>query len=133
MMKRVIVDTNVFIAAAFNRRSSSAKIIQAIRDGALQLIWDEKTKAEARKLLDQIPRTKWEDFAGLFQETNKHVTKVPPEAFAHTIKDPDDRKFAALAQDSGAMIVTNDDDLLGTKDETALSVVTPREFVADYL
>jgi putative PIN family toxin of toxin-antitoxin system len=132
-MKSIIVDTNIFIAASFNHRSSSAMIIDSIKQGAVELIWDEKTKAETKKLLDQIPRTRWEDFAGLFKETNKHDTNIPSETFAHSIKDPDDRKFAALAKDSGATIITNDDHLLGTKGETGLAVVTPREYTSNYL
>jgi putative PIN family toxin of toxin-antitoxin system len=132
-MVKVILDTNVFIAAAFNRRSASARIIEALRSGSLQLVWDERTKAETKKLLNRIPRTKWEDFEKLFSDGGRHNTKISPESFADTIDDPDDRKFAALAKDSGAVIVTNDHHLLSAKDAAGLDVMTPGDFVNKFL
>ncbi|MDB5161179.1 MAG: putative toxin-antitoxin system toxin component, family [Candidatus Saccharibacteria bacterium] len=131
-MKPVILDTNVFIAAAFNPRSSSAKIIQAIRDGSLSLVWDESIKSEIKKMLTQIPHTSWGDFSSLFQEANKHNTKTSPDHFV-AIEDPDDRKFAALAKDTGATLVTNDVHLLGTKSQTGLDVISPNDFAKESL
>jgi predicted nucleic acid-binding protein len=130
---RVIIDTNVFIAAAFNPRSSAAAVIQAVRDGRLQLVWDDRTRAETRRLLEQIPRLRWPDAATLFADSGRHDTRTSPTAFARSIPDPDDRKFAALAQDTGAPIVTNDDDLLGTRAATSLSVLTPKQFAQAHL
>ncbi|MDB5186154.1 MAG: hypothetical protein JWL85_677 [Candidatus Saccharibacteria bacterium] len=134
-MKPVVIDTNVFIAAAFNPHSSAAQVIEAAQEGTLKIVWDEKTKHETQKLVTQIPMTrkKWPKFEKLFQGSVKHHTKIAPEAFKDTVKDRDDRKFAALAKDTGAIIVTNDDDLLGTKNQTGLTVMTPGEFVRTYL
>jgi putative PIN family toxin of toxin-antitoxin system len=133
-MQQVILDTNVFIAAAFNPRSSSARIIELAKEGKLQVVWDERTRAETEKMVTQIPptRAKWPELRTVFREENKHMTAIEPSAFKHTVKDPDDRKFAALAADTGATIITNDDDLLGTKQQTRLEVVTPGEFVRQY-
>jgi predicted nucleic acid-binding protein len=132
-MKPVIIDTNVFIAAAWNPRSSAAKILAAVRAGQLTLVWDDRTRAETQKLLTQIPRLRWDDVAGLFAAATRHDTRTAPSHFATTISDPDDRKFAALAHDTGATIITNDDDLLGTRSATGLTVLTPGQFAQDYL
>jgi putative PIN family toxin of toxin-antitoxin system len=133
-MRPVVLDTNIFIAAAFKPRSASGRIIEAARGGRFRVVWDERTKAETKKLVTQIPptRSQWPELERVFMAANKHHTAIPPEAFAGTISDPDDRKFAALAEDTGAIIITNDDDLLGTKDQTGLPVMTPGAFWKEY-
>lgn len=43
------------------------------------------------------------------------------------IEDPDDRKFAALAHAAGAILISNDDDLLRHRDRLEFPVLTPGE------
>jgi predicted nucleic acid-binding protein len=50
-----------------------------------------------------------------------------PERFAE-IPDPDDRKFAALAQAAGPVLISNDRHLLNHRDRMELTVLTPSEF-----
>ena len=50
-----IYDTNVFVAAGFNRRSASARLITAARDGRVQMIWCDATRAETERILTKIP------------------------------------------------------------------------------
>jgi hypothetical protein len=47
-----------------------------------------------------------------------------PERFAF-IPDPDDRKFAALADAAGAVLISNDEHLLAHRDRMAVPVLTP--------
>jgi ATP-binding cassette subfamily B protein/subfamily B ATP-binding cassette protein MsbA len=42
---RVVLDTNVFVAAGFNPGSHSA-LVAAVRDGRLRLVWDDATHTE---------------------------------------------------------------------------------------
>ena len=44
-MTRIVIDTNVFVAAGFNPRSAAARILAGVRDGRFQLIWNEPTLA----------------------------------------------------------------------------------------
>ena len=53
---RIVPDTNVFVAAGFNPRSSSAEIIRGIERGRFELVWHQATRRETERILRQIPR-----------------------------------------------------------------------------
>jgi predicted nucleic acid-binding protein len=44
------------------------------------------------------------------------------------VTDPDDRTFAALAHAAGAILISNDDDLLRHRDRLGVTVLTPSAF-----
>jgi hypothetical protein len=48
-MKGVVIDTNVFVAAGFNRRSAAARIVAAVREGHFQLVWNKPTDVRPRQ------------------------------------------------------------------------------------
>lgn len=127
-VRRVVVDTNVFVAAAFNRRSSSAELVRLIADGALELVWNDATRRETANVLRRIPRIDWGDVGPLFQREGRHGDTLPIDAFGH-VADPDDRKFAALAAASQATLVTNDDHLLSHRGRADVSVMKPSELM----
>jgi predicted nucleic acid-binding protein len=123
---RAILDTNVFVAAGFNPRSASARLIAQVRAGRLVLVWSEATRSETRSVLERIPRLRWEDAAPLFGPEGEHRGETDPSAVAFVV-DPEDRKFAALSIASGATLVSADDHLLSHRDR--LDVLSPGEFV----
>jgi len=45
-MQGIVIDTNVFVAAGFNPRSASARILADIRRGRFLLIWNKPTQRE---------------------------------------------------------------------------------------
>jgi predicted nucleic acid-binding protein len=124
----VILDTNVFVAAAFNKGSASARIIDQVRSGQLRMIWNNQTRRETQRILSKIPRVSWNSVAELFREGDRYEGETFPEKFDY-IPDPDDRKFAALAQATGAVLITNDDHLLSNPHRAGLEILTPREFL----
>jgi predicted nucleic acid-binding protein len=124
----VVLDTNVFVAAGFNPASASARILNAIREGRLRLIWNEPTRREIEMIQRRIPRLKWERVAELFRPEGEFTGPVNPSAFAF-IEDPDDRKFAALSAAAKVPLVTNDHHLLDHRDTLGIDVTTPREFL----
>jgi predicted nucleic acid-binding protein len=125
---RVVLDTNIFVAAGFNPQSSSAQILQMIRGGLLRMVWDEPTHAETRYILQKIPPLRWEVFADLFDEPSRHDGAVTVAGFER-IADPDDRKFAALAHAAHATLITSDDHLRQHAGVLPLRVVTPSQFL----
>ena len=127
MPPQVILDTNVFVAAGFRAGSCTARIVQAVRRGQLELVWNEATRRETRHILHKIPRLSWEDVAGLFVESNGYRGEVFVERF-EAISDPDDRKFTALAEATGAALLTNDRGLLRQRDALQLPILTPHEY-----
>lgn len=124
----VVVDTNTFIAAGFNPRSASARVIEAVRVGTLRMVWNEATREETRFVAEKIPPIRWDAFVDLFREENRFDGETDERAFGH-VPDRSDRKFAALAAAACATLITQDDHLLGTRDEADVDVVTPREFL----
>jgi predicted nucleic acid-binding protein len=124
----VVIDTNVFVAAAFNPHSHAARIVEDVRAGQLRLVWNEATRRETRRILERIPPISWAPFAGLFRERNRFTSAVNPGWFGQ-VRDPDDRKFGALAYAADATLITQDDDLLSIRSNVSVSIVTPAEFL----
>ena len=119
----------MFVAAGFNPRSASARVLAATRDGRFRLIWNTSTRRETEMILVRIPRLDWESFADLFQPEGEFTGPVDPDAFV-LIADPDDRKFAALSAAANSPLVTNDNDLLAARNVTGIDALTPRAFLA---
>ena len=129
---KVVLDTNLFVAAGFNPRSRSARILGEVARGALAMAWNDGTRGEIRAVLSQIPRLSWEQWAGLFREEHRYRGETHPEQFS-LVPDPDDRKFAALAAATGATLVSNDAHLLDGRDEYDFPILSPGEFWESFL
>jgi putative PIN family toxin of toxin-antitoxin system len=127
LREKVILDTNVLVATGFNRSSSAARIIQAIEDGQLEMVWNEATRREVKKALQQIPPLAWDRIESLFKRRSEFKGETPG---SYTfVKDPDDRKYAALAAASGAILITSDADLLSVRNALDAAVMTPKEYM----
>ena len=123
----VVLDTNVFVAAGFNPRSHSARLVQAVRDGRLRMIWDDATREETEHVIRQIPPLSWTHIADLFRAEDRFGDPTYPEAYGF-VRDPADRKFAALAEAVQAPLVTSDAGLLNARGRMAVRVLKPSEF-----
>ena len=122
----VVLDTNVFVAAGFNSRTASARIVDAVRKGQVRMIWNAATRREIERIVQQIPPLRAEPIEDLFRPADRFSAETHPERFA-AIPDPDDRKFAALAHAAGAILISNDEHLLRSQDPD-LTVLTPTAF-----
>jgi predicted nucleic acid-binding protein len=131
MVKRVVLDTNVFVAAGFNAQSHSARILEAAEQGSLEHVWDSGTRGEVQAVLRQIPPLAWERWAALFREEDRFGGTTHPERFDY-VADPDDRKFIALACAASATLVTSDEHLLVHRESVGISILTPGEFWEDF-
>jgi predicted nucleic acid-binding protein len=123
----VVVDTNLLVAAGFNPGSDAARVLSAVRAGTLRLVWDEATRREAEYVVGKIPPLVGTDLSDLFLPGGRHDGPTDPHAFGF-IPDSADRKFAALAAATGAVLVTNDRHLLDGRPHPGLVVLTPVEF-----
>ena len=128
-MSAVVLDTNVFVAAGFNPASASANLVRAVRDGRLRMPWTDATRREIEHILGRIPPLRSLAVAELFHPAD-HVTAPIPYDWFDDIPDPDDRKFAALAHATGAVLVSNDEHLLRYPGPMDLTVMTPSAFWA---
>lgn len=123
---RVILDTNVFVASGFRPGSASARLVDAVRRGMLILVWNEATRREAKRVLDRIPHLSWDDVEPLFCALGRFEGPTRIEDHAD-IPDVSDRKFAALAAATGAVLVSSDRDLLAGRARSPLTICTPGE------
>jgi uncharacterized protein len=126
----VVLDTNVFVAAGFNPGSHSARLVQAVRDGRLRMVWNHATRDEIEHVMRQIPRLSWPEIADLFRSEDLFDRPTHPEEFGF-VRDPSDRKFAALAESAQAPLVTSDAGLLNSSRQMAVPVVKPSVVAAD--
>ena len=111
MTARLVLDTNVFVAAAFKPDGACAALLREVRAGRRTLVWNPPTRDETRAVLRRIPRLSWEAVAPLF-DAAPPFDGVCDEAAVAFVEDPADRKFAALALAAGAALVTADAHLL---------------------
>jgi predicted nucleic acid-binding protein len=128
-MEGIVIDTNVFVAAGFNPKSASARVLADIRRGRFLLIWNKPTQRETEVILRRIPRLDWERVADLFRPEGEFIGPVDSDAFA-LVRDPDDRKFAALSAAAKRPLITNDKHLLAGLNIIGIDVLTPRAFLA---
>src|ERR1700730_291607 len=91
-MEGVVIDTNVFVAAGFNARSASERILAAIRERRFQLVWNEPTRRGTEFVLRRIPLLGWDKFADLFRREGEFTGRVDPHDFVF-IEDPDDHRL----------------------------------------
>lgn len=124
----LVIDTNIFVAAGFRSESASHRIISAVGDRDLQLVWNEATRAETMNVVDTIPPLDASRFAPLFADSGRYDGPTFPERFGE-VSDDTDRKFAALAAATGVCLVSNDDDLLGPRRRLPIAVLRPSEFL----
>jgi predicted nucleic acid-binding protein len=124
----VVIDTNVFVAAGFRPRSASARVLAAVRAGALRLVWDDATRGETERVVRRIPRLDWPAVADLFAAESRWPGPTRPTDFLD-VPDPDDRKFAALAATAGATLVTMDEHLLAARGRGDVRIAMPSEVV----
>lgn len=123
----VVLDTNVLVGAGFNPGSASARIVDAVRQGELRMVWNDATRREIERIVHRIPPLRSQSVTELFRPSDRFTGPTHPERFSE-IPDPDDRKFAALADAAGAVLISNDDHLLGYRDRRHPAVLTPGEF-----
>jgi predicted nucleic acid-binding protein len=128
---RVVLDTNVFVAAGFNKGSHSAEIIRRIEKGEWTLVWSEETRRETFAVLEQIPPLDADQFGALFQAHGRYTGETDADAY-DAVPDADDRKFAALAAAADAILVSNDDDLIGVRNRLDVETLTPTEVMERY-
>ena len=128
-MEGVVIYTNVFVAAGFNPRSASARILEGIREGRFRLIWNQPTRRETEIILRRIPRLDWQTVANLFRPEEEFTGPADPADFS-MIDDPDDRKFAALSAAANAPLVTSDKLVLAERGKIGIEIFTPRDFLA---
>jgi putative PIN family toxin of toxin-antitoxin system len=129
-MTRIVLDTNVLVASAYNAESASRRIVEACRRGELVLIVSPSIRREYDRILPRAIRR-----PGLRQEIHALLDQAevvsPAETPRVVSEDPDDDKFLAAATEGAAdALITNDDHLLSVASQTRVRVLRPSAFVS---
>ena len=95
-MEGVVIDTNVFVAAGFNARSASERILAGIRERRLQLVWNKPTRRETEIVLRRIPLLGWDKFADLFRpEESLPAVSIPTTLSSSKIRTIENSRRSA--------------------------------------
>lgn len=128
ILPQVIIDTNVFVAAGFSRRSHSAQILEQIRAGSLHMIWHDQTREETEYIVRKIPPLSWEQVQDLFQSAGRYTQALDSSAYPQ-IPDSEDRKFVALSVATAAILITMDRGILSNRHLVPAQILRPSEFL----
>jgi putative PIN family toxin of toxin-antitoxin system len=127
-LTRIVVDTNIFVASAYNPTSASGRIVDAIERGELQLVVSPAMKREYDRIIPKAVRVR-ERIDRIREIVDKGDQVEPPENPTVT-EDREDDKFpaAALAGDA-EIIITSDPHLLDVDGYRGLRILRPIDFV----
>ena len=124
---RVVVDTNVLVGEGFRPDSAAGWIVRGVLEGRFRMLWTDEIRDEVETVVGSIPPLSSAKLMGLFRAKDR--TDPPPsEDRLDWIPDPADRKFAALARDEGATLVSNDRHLLESRSKAGFEILTSFEF-----
>ncbi len=130
-LEKVVLDTNIFVSASFNKKSNSHKIFELIKNNKVQFIWNPDTKDETKYILKKIPVIKWDRFKDIFKPEYEFTKKVTDKKFTE-IQDHSDRKFANLAYASTAVLITSDQHFLNVRSQLPVKVLTSSEYIKKF-
>lgn len=121
---RVVLDTNILVAAAYNPGSASRRAVEACLAGLLTAIVSPALVREYDRILARAVRGRpYIERLRLLIETAEVVE--PAEVPRVVPDDPEDDKLVAAAQAAGAAVVSNDAHLLAVAGVEGLCVVRP--------
>src|SRR5262249_23756355 len=126
---RVVLDTNVLVAAAYNPGSASRQIVEACLRGELTGVLSPALRREYEFILARAVRGRpYLDRLRLLLDRAEVVE--PAEVPRVVVKDPDDDKLVATALAAGAALISNDAHLLAVTGHEGLRVTRPADLQA---
>ena len=132
---KIVLDTNVLISGIYFS-GPPGRILAAWRSRKLQLCVSLEILEEylnvAERLANRYTGVEYEAILGLIVQNAQLVEAAAlPEPVS---EDPDDDKFLACALASNTrIIVSGDSDLLKVSGYADIRVLTPKEFVSEFL
>lgn len=133
---RVVLDTNVLVSALIRRASVPGALLEAWRDGRLEVVVSPALLAELERVL-AYPRLRrylalTADEARSLVAELRDVALIADAGYVEEVtRDPDDDHVLAAAVAGGADdIVSADNDLLELGDYHGIEIVTPAQIIA---
>ena len=135
-MRRVVFDVNVLVSGLINGAGPSARLVDAVRTGALDLVVSARLLAELGATLAKPRLARYvspADAAEFCAAVSLWALHHPdPDDFdAREVRDPDDAYLIALCRVSGAeAVVSGDKDLVELDGQTL--TLTPRNALTHF-
>ena len=123
-VRRVVLDTNVLVAAAYDPRSASRRVVEACLAGELTPVLSSALRREYEFILARAARSR--PYLERIHQLLDSAEVVEPAQTPRAVPaDPGDDKLVAAALAAGAVLVTNDAHLLALAGHEGLEVVRP--------
>jgi putative PIN family toxin of toxin-antitoxin system len=127
-MTRVVLDTNVLVAAVYNPGSASRRIVEACLKGDFTPILSPALRREYEFIVSRAARGR--PYLERLQALLENAELVVPEQTPRVVPDdPDDDKLVAVALAAGAVLVSNDAHLLAVSGHGGLQVLRPADLL----
>ncbi|MBA7502932.1 hypothetical protein ES706_01537 [subsurface metagenome] len=125
----MVLDTNVFIAAYFNRKSASARIIDLCLENKHELIFSSRLRKEVRLILKNVRAER--GFQKRIQSLFMNASRIKPTQKIFMVKeDPEDNKFLECALEGKAdYLITSDRHLLELGEFAQTKICKPTQFL----
>ncbi|MFH1776569.1 MAG: putative toxin-antitoxin system toxin component, PIN family [Candidatus Omnitrophota bacterium] len=126
---KLVIDTNLFVAAYWNRKSASARIIKGILEGKYRFFYTAPIKQEAEHILGRIKINK------VYREKIKELFKKgkklrPVEKFGYIKDDYYNNKYLDAANAAKAdYIISSDKHLTRLKKFKNIPILIPTQFI----
>ncbi len=132
---RVVLDTNVVVAACFAPASASARVLRRWRAGRFELVTSPPLLRELAVLaerLQDVPavRRAQRCLAALHEEFRQQARSVQPAPLELRLRDFADELVLGTAVAVGAYLVSTDAELLRADGYRGVRVLTPSRFLA---
>jgi putative PIN family toxin of toxin-antitoxin system len=128
-LRRVVLDTNVLVGAAYNPGSASRRIVEACLRGDLLAVTSAALHQEYELILARAVRGRGDDRV-VWQVLERAIVVEPARTPRVVPEDPADDKLVALALAAGAdALVTNDRHLLTLDAHGPVRIVRPGDFL----
>ena len=132
-MLRIVLDTNVLVAAAYAPGSASRQIVESVLAGSLQAVLSPALRREYEHILGRaLKNTGYEE---RLAELIAAAAVVEPTEVPRVVTEDrdDDQVIAAAVAGAAAAIVTADRHLLPLDGHAGICIVTAGAFVARFL
>ncbi len=128
-VRRLVIDTNIFIAAVRSPRSASRMLLDAVAAGRATLLISPPVFAEYRRVLPKAVQSRERE--RLIQHWIAQASAIEADPGPRVIaQDADDDKFVSLALAGEAdAIISNDEHLLQMGDSLGVPVLRPADIV----
>lgn len=133
-VERLVIDSNVWIAALISPAGTARQLVDAVLDHDIDILMSESTFAELESRLDRpkFERYREPDAWNLFLSELVELALWHEDAgtAAGISRDADDDKFLALAVTGQAdAIISGDGDLLELVTHEGIPILTPSQFL----